>query len=139
MKQSFLLLFLTWAFMANSQYSDVRLGNLKINHNIQDTLEVRSFYRDVLGVELHTPSSKVPRDYLRFSNDFRLNIIYQKEGAPNHEDFMKALWIRIHVKDFKILANRVRGSKATVFKDRPETNEIYFQAPGGQVFRMGKL
>ncbi|MGW9684451.1 VOC family protein [Flagellimonas sp. 2504JD1-5] len=138
MKYPILLFLLISGYGLNAQYSDVNLGNLKINHHIKDTMTVRSFYKDVLGMELHTPKSKVPRDYLTFSNGFRLNIIYQNQNAPTPEDFMKALWIRIHVKDFKALADKIRDSKAKVFKDYPEREEIYFQAPGGQVFRMEK-
>lgn len=131
-----LLLFTTCMF---SQLQEINLGNMKINHHVKDTSKVRNFYKDILGAKLVQPKSKFPRDYLEFSNGFRLNIIYLNEGVPSLTEFYDGLWIRIHVEDFKKVAQRIRNSSAKIIKDRPGNNEIYFQAPGGQVFRMGGL
>ncbi|MEX0314944.1 MAG: VOC family protein [Allomuricauda sp.] len=134
------LLFPALFFVINAfaQKQKIELGNMKINHHVNDTVKIRKFYKDVLGAKLITPKSKVPRDYMEFSNGFRLNIIYLDKGVPNQGEFFDGLWIRIHVQDFKEVAQRIRDSEAKIIKDYPDKNEIYFQAPGGQVFRMGE-
>ncbi|WP_298794193.1 VOC family protein [uncultured Allomuricauda sp.] len=139
MKSIFLCMAMVFTVVTFSQKQEVHLGNLKVNHHVKDTLEVRKFYKDVLGMKLITPKSPVPRDYVEFSNGFRINIIYLKENVPSIADFHEGLWIRIHTADFKNVAERVRQSGVKIIRDKVEKNEIYFQAPGGQIFRMGEI
>ena len=112
---------------------------MKVNHYLKDTSEVRTFYKEVLGMNLVTPKSPVTRDYIEFANGFRMNIIYMEKNVPSQADFHDGLWIRIHTADFKNVAERVRQSGVKIIQDKVEKNEIYFQAPGGQVFRMGEI
>lgn len=123
----------------HGQKQEVNLGNMKVDHHVNDTTEIREFYRNILGFKLVTPDSPVPRDYVEFSNGFRLNIIYQRKDVPSNEDFMNGLWLRIHVADFATVAERVRKSGVKIIHDKVDKDEIYFQALGGQVYRMGKL
>ncbi|MEQ9422903.1 MAG: hypothetical protein RJQ09_00690 [Cyclobacteriaceae bacterium] len=137
MKHLFLALSLLSGFSSFSQ-SAFELFDLKVNHHATLRNEIQTFYKDVLKCELVTPDSNVPRDYVQFSNDQRLNIIYFDDDNQilSDDDFMNSIWIKIKVDEFVKRREAVLGSGVKIIADKPDKGELYFQAPGGQVYRM---
>ncbi|MEO9805306.1 MAG: hypothetical protein ABJF04_18755 [Reichenbachiella sp.] len=123
-----------------SAQSGIDLGDLKINQPLNTRQEIQYFYSKTMDAELVSFETPVVRDFIQFDNGLRLNIIYQEdlEMVPNATEFHKGLWIKILVNDFDSRYRKIKDSTAKIIKDQPEKGELYFQAPGGQIFRMVK-
>jgi hypothetical protein len=110
----------------------VILGNHTATYAARAEQErIRSFYCDVLGCEAAETSDTV--DHLRLG-DVDFCFVYQ-DAALDHESFLKAIYLELKTDDVgkmkeKILAFGVREL------DVPGAGHLYFQAPGGQVFRL---
>ncbi|MEO9965705.1 MAG: VOC family protein [Reichenbachiella sp.] len=133
-----IMLGITFSILAQEA---VNLGDLKINQLLESRSEIQTFYKETLGAKVVSFDEPVVRDYIQFDNDLRLNLIYQQDfkDVPDADAFYGGLWIKILVDDFDRRYNRVKNSTAKIIKDRPEKGELYFQAPGGQVYRMVKI
>ncbi len=118
--------------------SGIDIADIKLNCNVSSMEEVRSFYTDVLGANLVSPESKVPRDYIQFDNDQRINIIYMSDSEKvlTKEQAMNAPWVKIEVEDFDKRYKKVKKSGVSIIKENKEKRELYFQSPDGQVYRM---
>jgi len=110
----------------------VILGNhaaVTVARSEQD--KIRRFYIDVLGCAVKMSNNDVDRFQLA---DAHLCFVYQ-DRALNASDFSQAIWLELRsadvdgVKRKKILAFGVKKL------DVPDPH-LYFQAPGGQVFRL---
>ena len=93
---------------------------------------IRKFFRDVLGVPQARETEGV--DIFRLGPQFFLGVLYNKD-APTAEAMRKSIWLELATADpvamkAKILAG---GGKEIEYQDK---NHFYFQAPGGQVFRL---
>jgi|SRR5579871_6244812 catechol 2,3-dioxygenase-like lactoylglutathione lyase family enzyme len=91
---------------------------------------IRKFYCDVLGAKARVKNDEVDRFQL---GDAHFCFVYQN-NALNESDFLKAIYLELKTDDLeemkeKILAFGVRKL------DVPDPH-LYFQAPGGQVFRL---
>ena len=91
---------------------------------------IRRFYSDVLGCKVSVKTDEVDRFQL---DDVHFIFVWQ-ETAPDDRHFLKAMYLELKTDDTeemkeKILAFGVRKL------DIPDPH-LYFQAPGGQVFRL---
>jgi len=121
-----------------AQKSSIELVHLKLNQDEAKMAEIREFYKGVLGLKLVSPEGAIKRDYLEFDNGQRLNLIYvSKERVPDQRAFMNGMWIRLETTDFNTLVEKVMASGVPIVKE-VTGKELYFQAPGGQVWRMVK-
>jgi len=100
----------------------------------------RAFYASTL--ELKTLES--PRDDLdlyEFSDGFVLGIFFTDDAADvlGEPDQLKATWLELKVDDPNVWKKRLQDF-GVVEVDYPDgSNRFYFQAPGGQVFRLAGL
>jgi catechol 2,3-dioxygenase-like lactoylglutathione lyase family enzyme len=93
---------------------------------------VRQFYRDVLGCKVTKQTEGM--DYFRMGRDFYLAAIY--EGSLlSKEDLLKSIWLELKTDNPKELAKRILEFGATSIATWDKAH-FYFQAPGGQVFRL---
>jgi len=111
----------------------VSLGNhSKIVSNRIDQTRIRAFYADVLGCEF---TKKTPdADYVRFGEDFFLAILYQ-DRAPDAEAARASIWLELRTDEPDALTERILEFGVHRI-DVPDADHLYFQAPGGQVFRV---
>ena len=112
------------------------IGN-HMKFNVHKSLRdrVRSFYVDVL--QCTTMPSPAPNlDLYLFPDNFVLGVFFCDEGEFfSEEDHLKAAWLEIKTKDEQALKQRLVefGVKVVDYADK---SRFYFQAPGGQVFRL---
>ena len=112
------------------------IGNhMKFNVHKSLRERVRSFYVDVL--QCTTMPSPAPNlDLYLFTDKFVLGVFFCDEGEVlSEEDHLKAAWLEIKTKDVQALKQRLVefGVKEVEYADK---SRFYFQAPGGQVFRL---
>jgi catechol 2,3-dioxygenase-like lactoylglutathione lyase family enzyme len=113
--------------------SKVSLGNhsaIRVPHSLQE--KIRKFYRDVLGCEITRKTDDV--DYFRIGDNFFVAFLYE-DGALSEPEWLKSIWLEIKADDVlaakkKILAFGVQEVNSL------DKAHLYFQAPGGQVFRL---
>jgi catechol 2,3-dioxygenase-like lactoylglutathione lyase family enzyme len=111
----------------------VSIGNhSKIVSRRADQAQIRAFYTDVLGCELTKQTPDV--DYIRFDQGFFLAVLYQ-DRALGAEEARAALWLELRTSDPSALTERI-VSFGVHRIDIPGAEHLYFQAPGGQVFRV---
>jgi Glyoxalase-like domain len=109
------------------------IGNhSKIIARHADQERIRAFYRGVLGGTLTKGSKEV--DYIEMAGGFFLAVLYQEE-VSSAEELMRSIWLELRTDDpvtmrEKIVAFGVRQIEV------PGAEHLYFQAPGGQVFRL---
>lgn len=97
---------------------------------------VRAFYLDILGCKVMRESEH--KDDLRLSGNFFFAILYENESAAlNESDFRKAIYLELKTDDVEVMREKILGFGVTVLH-LPDLEEphLYFQAPGGQVFRL---
>jgi catechol 2,3-dioxygenase-like lactoylglutathione lyase family enzyme len=113
--------------------NEVTLGNhsrLLAHHSEQE--RIRAFYCGVLGCTLTKQTKNV--DYLRFPGPFFLAVLYQDQ-VPTAASARDAIWLELRATDPPALTRAILEFGA----ERIETvdvDHLYFQAPGGQVFRV---
>ena len=91
---------------------------------------IRKFYCDVLGCKVRTNSEEVDRFQL---DDVHFCFVYQNT-ALDDSDFLKAIYLELKADDTEEMKqkNLAFGVKKL---DVPDPH-LYFQAPGGQVFKL---
>ena len=112
------------------------IGN-HMKFNVHESLRerVRSFYLDVLQCTT-MPSPASDLDLFLFSDSFVLGVFFcEQTDVLSEEDHLKAAWLEIKVKDVPGVKRRLIdfGVKEVAY---PDKTRFYFQAPGGQVFRL---
>lgn len=96
---------------------------------------VRSFYLDVLHCTT-MPSPAPELDLFLFSDTFVLGVCFcEQADVLSEEDHLKAAWLEIKTNDVHEIKRRLVefGVKEVEYSDK---SRFYFQAPGGQVFRL---
>jgi catechol 2,3-dioxygenase-like lactoylglutathione lyase family enzyme len=107
---------------------------------------IQSFYRDVLGCKL--TRSFDDKDDFRIGDDFHIAFIYAggsaasadkgatygAQDALNDDDFMKAIFLELKTDNLEEMRKKIIAFGVTVL-NVPDQH-LYFQAPGGQVFRL---
>jgi catechol 2,3-dioxygenase-like lactoylglutathione lyase family enzyme len=107
---------------------------------------IRKFYRDVLGCELTRKLDD--KDDFRMAGDFHIAFLYDRgRGAEvdkgvtyaaaealSNDGFLKAIFLELKSDDVEEMRRRIVDFGVKVL-DVPDAH-LYFQAPGGQVFRL---
>ena len=107
---------------------------------------IRRFYRDVLGCRLTREFDD--KDDFRIGDDFHIaflygsgsgvsahkGVSYAAEDALSDDDFLKAIFLELRADDVEEVKRKITafGVKVLPVPD----SHLYFQAPGGQVFRL---
>ena len=113
--------------------SPASIGNhAKITARPADRDRVRQFYQNVLGCEVTKRSNEV--DFFRFGNDFFVAALYDGRVLPEKEQ-VKSIWLELRADDPAALSRKIREF-GVIELDTWEKDRLYFQAPGGQVFRV---
>ena len=97
-----------------------------------DKDRIRRFYRDVLGCEIMREGEQ--KDDFRLGGDFYVAVMYEDEGVLDEEGFLKAVFLELKADDPEAIREKIVAFGVTVL-DVPDPH-LYFQAPGGQVFRL---
>ncbi len=110
----------------------VSLGeNSKLSASLKNRERIRQFYGNILGCEMILKDGV---DLVRLGDNFHIGIRYE-ESFPTEEEMLKAIWLELRVDDPEGLKAKILafGIKQIDFRDKAH---FYFQAPGGQVFRL---
>ena len=100
---------------------------------LTDRDRVRQFYRDVLGGEIIREGNN--KDDIRLGGSFYIAFLYEQADAVLPEDdFLKATYLELQADDVAETRRAIVDSGVKVL-DVPDPH-LYFQAPGGQVFRL---
>ena len=115
------------------------IGNhmkMNVSHRLKE--QVRKFYPQVLGCKM-LPSPAPDLDLYEFEGGFVLGVFFceDAEVLPEQEH-LKATWLEIKVADPQEVKQRLLefGVKEVDYVDK---SRFFFQAPGGQVFRLAPL
>ena len=109
------------------------IGNhAKFTARPADRARIRDFYQNVLGCNITRRSNEM--DFFRLGDDFFFAAIYDGKVLPDDEA-VKSVWLELKSSDPAALARRIREFGVTEL-DTWEKDRLYFQAPGGQVFRV---
>lgn len=112
------------------------IGNhLKTNvhKNLRD--RVRTFYLDILQCK-SMPAPMADLDLFVFDNDFVLGVFYyDNTNLLTEAEHLDAAWLEIKAKDVEDVKRKLLafGVKEVEY---PDKTRFFFQAPGGQVFRL---
>lgn len=94
---------------------------------------VREFYRDVLGCTITRESDH--KDDFRMGDNFYIGVLYENEGvALDESGFLKATYLELKADNVEEMRQKVVAFGAKVLQ--MQDPHLYFQAPGGQVFRL---
>ena len=91
---------------------------------------IRKFYCDILGCKLNVKADEVDRFQLA---DVHIIFVYQST-ALEESAFLKAMYLELKADDTEEMKRRILAFGVKKL-DLPDPH-LYFQAPGGQVFRL---
>lgn len=103
----------------------------KLTASISERERIQKFYRDLLGCKIVV---KDGADLFWLGDNF--HIVYRYEdSALSDEEMMKSIWLELRVGNPEELRRKILdfGIEGLDFWDK---EHFYFQAPGGQVFRL---
>lgn len=113
--------------------TNISLGeHSKLTANPAERDRVRKFYTQVLGCPATKNSEQI--DIFRIGSDFSLGVVYD-DSALSEADGLKSIWLELRTSEPEALKARILefGIQEVPFWDK---EHFYFQAPGGQVFRL---
>lgn len=127
--------------------SKIIFGNhsaLRVQRGDRD--RIRKFYCDVLGCEIVREFDG--KDDIRIGDDFYISFLYSAgdgrgadkgvnyaaQGALSEDEFLKAIFLELKTDNVEEMRQKIIAFGVKVL-DVPD-NHLYFQAPGGQVFRL---
>jgi catechol 2,3-dioxygenase-like lactoylglutathione lyase family enzyme len=94
---------------------------------------VRQFYRDVLGCEVTREADD--KDDFRLGENFYIAVLYEEEGvALDRGSFLKATYLELKADNVEEIRQEIVAFGVRVLD--VQDPHLYFQAPGGQVFRL---
>jgi hypothetical protein len=111
----------------------VSLGeNSKLTALPSERASIRKFYQDVLGCPQTRESDRA--DFFRIGSNFYLGVVYD-DFALSVSDRMKSIWLELRTDSPEELKQKILklGIQEIEYWDK---EHFYFQAPGGQVFRL---
>ncbi len=108
--------------------------------------QLRSFYLDVLGGQLIRALPN--KDDVKLGNDFYIaflysggdgrpvgqGVAYAADDALGQDEFLRAMFLELKADDVDSARRRIVESGVKIL-NVPDSH-LYFQAPGGQVFRL---
>jgi hypothetical protein len=99
---------------------------------------LQSFYRDVLGCYVgkgpEHPGGPEDTDLIRFANGFSIVVQYT-DSALGEAELKRSIWLEVQTDNADQLARKIEAFGIHAF-DYFDKDHFYFQAPGGQVFRV---
>jgi len=111
----------------------VSLGaNSKIAAPRWERERIQTFYRDVLGCPV---DAKPQADLIWLRPDFYLGVVYE-DPAVGESQLLKAIWLELRAECPEELKERILTFGVTTIDYPRDMEHFYFQAPGGQVFRL---
>jgi catechol 2,3-dioxygenase-like lactoylglutathione lyase family enzyme len=93
---------------------------------------IRQFYRDVLGGTITREGDQ--KDDFRMGDNFYIAFLYENDGALDESGFAKAIYLELKAGNVEEMRRKIVGFGVRVL-EVPDPH-LYFQAPGGQVFRL---
>jgi catechol 2,3-dioxygenase-like lactoylglutathione lyase family enzyme len=94
---------------------------------------IRRFYREVLGCEIIRETDQ--KDDFRMGDNFYIGVLYEDEGvALDESSFSKAIYLELKADDVEEMRQKIVAFGVKVLQ--MQDPHLYFQAPGGQVFRL---
>jgi catechol 2,3-dioxygenase-like lactoylglutathione lyase family enzyme len=94
---------------------------------------IRRFYRDVLGCEIIRETDQ--KDDFRMGDNFYIGVLYEDEGvALDESSFSKAIYLELKADNVEEMRREIVAFGVKVLE--MQDPHLYFQAPGGQVFRL---
>lgn len=108
--------------------------NAKLVTTPNERARVRAFYEGILGAT-HAPA-RPDMDVYRFPDGFSLGVQFvDASEALTVNDAMKGAWLELVVDD--VAATKTRLGELDIMPfEYVDATHTYFQAPGGQVFRL---
>jgi hypothetical protein len=100
----------------------------------KDRENLRKFYCDVLGGTI--TKSEADRDFIRLKNNFFIVFLYG--NVPDESEFLRSarsIWLEIESDNVEDMTRRILASNLVRKLDMPDPH-LYFQAPGGQCFKL---
>lgn len=115
----------------------VQIGNhMRTTAHPSKREEIQAFYAGLLGCKmLNVPHPNM--DLFHFASDTFLGIYYDS-ASLSEQEFMKATWLELKTDDAKALKETLLINGIKQF-EYPDKEHFYFQAPGGQVYRLASL
>jgi catechol 2,3-dioxygenase-like lactoylglutathione lyase family enzyme len=112
----------------------VTLGNhLAVRVPRVEAGRIRSFYRDVLGCKITREGDR--KDDFRIGDNAYIAFLYEDEAVTLSEsECLKAIYLELKADDIDEMRQNIVAFGVKVL-DVPDPH-LYFQAPGGQVFRL---
>jgi catechol 2,3-dioxygenase-like lactoylglutathione lyase family enzyme len=113
--------------------SKVSFGNhsaIRVPHSLQE--RIRKFYRDVLGCEITKTTDDA--NYFRMGDNFFVAFLYD-DSALSEPEWLKSIWLEIKADDVLAAKKKILAFGVKEVNSRDKAH-LYFQAPGGQVFRL---
>jgi catechol 2,3-dioxygenase-like lactoylglutathione lyase family enzyme len=94
---------------------------------------IREFYRDVLGCTITREGDQ--KDDFRMGDNFYIAFLYEDDGvALDDSGFSKAIYLELKAGNAGEMRQKIVAFGVRVL-EVPDPH-LYFQAPGGQVFRL---
>jgi catechol 2,3-dioxygenase-like lactoylglutathione lyase family enzyme len=113
--------------------STVTIGNhLALRVAREDRDRIRDFYRDVLGGDIIRSGDH--KDDVRLGGHFHMAFLYEEARVLDDSQFLKATYLELATDDVEGARRKIVEFGVTVL-EVPDPH-LYFQAPGGQVFRL---
>ena len=116
------------------------MPKIGLNHrlSVANTLkqQTRALYEGVLGASVMSPRPEV--EIFTFADGSGIGVFYvEPSEALTPEQHLKAIWLEFEVDDEKSTAAKLQalGMQPIEYWDKAHK---YFQAPGGQVFRLAQ-
>lgn len=115
-------------------------GPVKVSYPISVQPEVRQLFRDVLHQQMEEREGV---DIIHFAQDGLLAVVYQEEEALGltPAQYRQSMWVALDVPSpqYDSVKRRLKAFGVTeLYPDGDQSNNYYFHAPGGQVFRLRK-
>ena len=98
-----------------------------------EQVRIRQFYRDVLGCQIVRASDQ--KDDFRMGENFYIGVLYEDEDVALDENgFSKAIYLELQADNVEEMRQKIVAFGVRVLD--MQDPHLYFQAPGGQVFRL---
>lgn len=100
----------------------------------RDRDDICKFYRDVIGGKITKAESD--RDFLRLGEDYYIVFLYG--DVPDESEFLRtarSVWLEIKSDDVEETGRKIMESGLVRRLEMPDSH-FYFQAPGGQCFKL---
>jgi hypothetical protein len=97
----------------------------------------REFYTGVLECK-SLPSPREDLDLYEFAGGFVLGLFFDAVGALPESEYLNSTWLEIKAADPETVKARLIASGVKPV-EYPDPTRFFFQAPGGQVFRLAPL